>query len=304
MKCIIAVIAVALFAACVNAGDYRFQDKVILVTGGSSGIGFQTALMFAQEGGHVIITARDSNTEHYSLDNATKTINEDPAVALSGGTIRSFQADVSDPVQAKKLFDNIRATEGVLHIAVNGAGISGPIGHLAETSEYTMGEHDPIKNNVYSAMYALLYEELIMFENRVNGSIVNIAAIQGITPNSTIPRYVASKHAIIGLAKSIGLRHITGEDGVYIRVNNIAPGITATPLLFNMVKGSQPWEGEWVTEDSETWKNALGGVVEHTPMGRVARPSEVASTILWLCTEDASYISAATILVDGGFWAT
>jgi len=304
MKCVFAVVAVALFAACVNADDYRFVDKVVLVTGGSSGIGFQTALQFAQEGAHVIITARDSNTEHYSLKNATDTISADPAVIASKGFVRPVQADVSNRDSAKKLFDNIRAQEGRLDIAVNGAGISGPLGHLFETAEFTLTEHDPIMNNVYATMYCLAYEEELMYSNGINGSIVNIAAVQGIVPNSTLPRYTASKHAVIGLGKSLGLPHITGEDGVYIRVNNIAPGVTATPFAFQLVKNSQPWEGEWVTEDSKTWQDALPGVVAHTPMGRVARPSEIAAAILWLCTDDANYISASTLLVDGGAWAT
>jgi len=304
MKWFIAVVAVAVMTACVSA-DVRFKNKVVLVTGGSSGIGFQTALQFAQEGASVIIAARDSQKEHYSGDQAVKAITDDETVKANGGDARFVQCDVSKTDQVAALFDNIRQNENALDIAVNGAGISGPLGHIAETSEFTLGVHDPILNNLYGVMNCLPFEEQIMMEKAVNASIVNIAAIQGVTPNSTLPRYTAAAHAIVGLTKSLALKHITGEDGFFIRVNAIAPGVTATPFAFNMVKSKQqPWEGEWVTEDSDTWKNALAGVVLHTPMQRVARPSEIANAILWLCTEDAVHVSADTLIVDGGFWAT
>jgi len=303
MKWFIAVVAVAALAVSINA-EARFKEKIVLVTGGSSGIGFQTALQFAQEGAHVIIVARDSQKEHYNGTSAAQMINDDPDVKVNLGSARFYQADVSKTDQVRGLFDDIRAKEGTLDIAVNGAGISGPLGHIAETASYTLGEHDPILNNVYGVMNCLAYEEWLMNEKGVNGSIVNIASIQGVNPNSTLPRYVASKNAIIGLSKSLALKHITGDGDYFIRVNCVAPGITATPFLFNQVKPKQqPWEGEWVTEDSDTWKKAYPGVVMHTPMMRVARPSEIANTILWLCTEDAHHISGDVLIVDGGFWA-
>jgi len=303
MKWIIAVFAVAFMAACVNGDEVRFQDKVVLVTGGTSGIGYQTALQFAQEGAHVIICARDSQPQHYSGAKAVKSINADKTVQQNKGKVRFVKADVSKAADVSALFKNITKEEGYIDIAVNSAGISGPLGKLAETDKYTETEHDPIVNNVYGTMRCIAEEENIMVQKGINGTIINIAAIEGITPNSTMPRFSAAAHAIIGLGKGIALSHITGLNGPYIRVNSVLPARTATPFAFNLVKGCQPWEGNWTTEDSEAWKEALPGIVEHIPMGRVARPKEVANTILWLCTEEAVYISADVVTVDGGFWA-
>jgi len=304
MKCIVAVIAVAIMAACVN-GDGRFQDKNVLVTGGSSGIGFETAMLFAREGAHVIICGRDANSDHYTVEGSCETINKDPGVISAHGSCRPVKADVSKAEGSHLLFESIRQEEGYIDIAVNNAGISGPVGKLAETSQYTLGEHDPILNNVYGVMYCLAEEEAMFVANHVNGSIVSISSVNGVTPNSQLPRFSASSYSIIGLTSSIGLKYITGEkNGVYIRANTVAPGTVATPHAFNLVKdGKQPWEGEWVTEDSDTWKKALPKVVEHIPMQRVARPEEIAKTILWLCTDDAYFISADVVTVDGGVWA-
>jgi len=303
MKWFIAVAAVAVFAACANA-QTRFQDKIVLVTGGSSGIGYQTALQFAQEGAHVIICARDSDTAHYSGDAAVEAINNDETVKQNHGFARFVKADVSKEDDVAHLFADIREKEGYLDIAVNNAGISGPVGHLLETVQYTVTAHDPIVNNLYGVIRCIGEEEALFMEKSINGSIVSVSAIEGITPASNMPRYSAAAHAIVGLTKSVAMNHITGEDGVYIRANVVCPGRTATPFAFNLVKEKdQPWEGEWVTEDSDTWKNALPSVVEHIPMARVARPNEIANTILWLCTEDADYISGDTLTVDGGVWA-
>jgi len=303
MKYIIAVIILAIVAASVNGDNVRFKDKVVLVTGGTSGIGYQTALQFAQEGARVIICARDSQKEHYSGADAVKKITDDEVVKKNGGTVRFVQTDVTNSAQVKALFDDIRAQEKTLDIAVNNAGISGPRGKLDETAKYTYTQYDPIINNVYGVMNCIAEEEAMMFKNGINGSIVNVAAVHGITPDSHYPLYSASKYAIIGLGNSVALNHIDGANGTYIRVNNVAPSTVATPFAFNRVKACQPWEGDWITEDSQIWQEALPSVVEHIPMSRVGRPNEVANTILWLCTEDAIHISGDTITVDGGYWA-
>jgi len=304
MKWIVVVAAVAFVAACVSGANIRFKDKVVLVTGGTSGIGYQTALQFAQEGARVIICARDKNPTHYSGKRAVAAIQADATVKANGGTVRFIQADVSKEQDTKNMFEDIFANEGAIDIAVNNAGISGPLGKLGDTAEFTGGEHDPIVNNLYGAIRCISYEEANMVNYSTNGTIINVVGIEGITPNSTLPRYAAASHAIIGLGKGVALQHITGLDGPYIRCNIVCPARTATPFAFNMVKpGKQPWEGDWITEDSKEWEEALPGLVEHIPMGRVARPNEVANTILWLCTEDAIHISGDVITVDGGFWA-
>lgn len=303
MKNIVAVLAVAVFALCVSA-DPRFTDKIVLVTGGSSGIGYQTALQFAQEGARVVITARDSHPKQYTGAAAAEAINNDAQVKTSGGEARFIKADLTVESDVQALFKDIRSTEGKLDIAVNAAGISGPMGGLLETAEYT--DYDPILNNVYALMRPLAEEEAIMVEKNITGVIVNIAAVEGITASSLLPRFSAAAHSIIGITNSLALTHITGTANPYIRMNTVAPGRTLTPFLFNQAKyyakHQQPFEGEFITEDNKIWIESQGNFTAKVPMERAARPFEVANLILWLCTDDAMHISADTIIVDGGIW--
>jgi len=307
MKSIVAVIAVALLVACVNA-DSRFQGKNVLVTGGSSGIGLATALKFAQEGASVIIAARDSDTTHYSLQKAADTINNDATVKAAGGKCRSFKADLTKATDVKNLFDDIVSKEnGLLHLAVNAAGISGPLGKIVDTAKWTGTERDPILNNYYATLRSVTEEEYLMNTNGINGVIVNVISFEGIIPSTSSPLYAASKFASVGLSNSVGLLHAPNTTQPYIRVVGVAPGPTNTPLLRNRANffafNKQPWEGEFQTEDSKTWKEYEANVSSSIPMARVAKPDEIANTILWLCTEDAVHISATTVMADGGIWA-
>jgi Dehydrogenases with different specificities (related to short-chain alcohol dehydrogenases) len=305
MKNIVAVVAVAMLVACASAA-VRFKDKVVLVTGGSRGIGYQTALQFAQEGAKVILVSRDI---HASLDKAKNQINDDKDVKENGGAAFSYKADLTDYGQVTKLFDYIKSDAGLekIDIAINGAGISGPLGKMG-TMEYTFTENDPVMNNVYATLNCLTKEEEMMVLTNTSGVIITIDAVEGLIPSSLAPRFAASKYALIGLSHSIALRHITGIDGPYIRTNLVCPGPTATTQLFNKAKfytdkHQQPWEGEDLTEDSKVWKDHESNFTAHVPMGRIARPSEIANTILWLCTDDALHISGDAISVDGGMWA-
>ena len=305
MKNIAAFVAVAMLVACVSA-DARFKDKVVLVTGGSSGIGYQTALQFAQEGAKVVIAARGI---HASLEKAKQQINEDKDVIANGGGAFPFQGDMTDMKKVEALFKFIKEDPALekLDIAINGAGISGPLGKMGEM-KYTYTENDPVMNNVYATLNCLAKEEEMMVMTNTSGVILTISAVEGLRPSSFYPRFAASKYALIGLSHSIALRHITGIDGPYIRANVVCPGPTATRQLFNKAKfftdkPQQPWEGSEVTEDSKVWKDHEGNFTAHVPMGRIARPNEVANTILWLCTDEAVHISGDSISVDGGMWA-
>jgi len=307
MKSIVAVIVVAVLAAIVCA-EPRFKDKIVLVTGGTSGIGYQTALKFAQEGAHVIITARDSNTEHYSGEKAVTAIKDDELVKQNNGDVRFVKADLTEADDVKNLFDDIIAKEVVIHFAVNAAGISGPLGKIGDTNEYTGTQYDPIANNVYSLLRAIAEEEEIMVQNNISGVIISVAGVEGVLPTPRFARYGASKYAIIGIAKSVALSHVAVDTPPYIRSNIIAPGPTATPLLFNQAKyyvdGTQPWAGEFIdSEDNPIWQESAGNFTGKIPMGRIAQPAEIANTILWLCTDEAYHIDGDVIIADGGQWA-
>lgn len=302
----IALAVAALVAAATEAaGQTRFKGKKVLVTGGSSGIGFQTALEFAREGATVVICSRDSHPTWFTGADAEARINSDATVLATGGHARWVKADVSKAADIKALFESIRAQEGLLDIAVNSAGISGPIGRLGDTGKYAPGEHDPIATNLYGVLRCMAEEESMMVEGNISGSIVNIASLDGLIGAPTGTMYSASKFGVVGATKSIALVHITG--GPYIRANAVAPGPVATPLFFNQVKmdeyGQQPWEGDLVTEDSELWQKYKGDTEDVVPMHALARPKQIADTVLWLCTDEAAHVSGSTVIVDGGIWA-
>jgi len=308
MKSVIALFAVAVLIACVSATQTRFKDKIILVTGGSSGIGYQTALQFAQEGGRVIIAARDRNTQFYSVQKAVEAIKNDATVKQNKGEIRGVKADLSTAQDVENLFNDIRKTEGRIDFAVNAAGISGPMGTIGDTAKYIYTPNDPISNNYYATLRAIAEEEALMVEKMIDGVIVNVIDIVGITPGTASPFYAASKYATVGLSNSIALCHIDATQPPYIRSVGVAPGPIGTPLLYNRAKfyykGQQPWEGDFINNDqSPIWKESVGNFTDSVPMGRIGKTKEVADTILWLCTEDALFISGSTVTVDGGIWA-
>ena len=299
------VAAVLLATGTEAAGQTRFKGKKVLVTGGSSGIGFQTALEFAREGATVVFCSRDSHPTWFNGTAAETRINSDETVKATGGRARWVKADVSSAPDVKALFESIRAEEGLLDIAVNCAGISGPIGVISETGKYAQGEHDPIAVNLYGVLRCMAEEESMMLEGNISGAIVNVASLDGLLGAPTGSMYSASKFGVVGATKSMALAHITG--GPYIRANAVAPGPVATPLFFNQVKmdeyGQQPWEGELVTEDSALWQKYKGDTEDVVPMHALARPKQIADPILWLCSDEAAKVSGDTLIVDGGIWA-
>jgi len=309
MKNIVAVIAVAVLVACASAAQTRFKDKIVLVTGGSSGIGYQTALQFAQEGAKVVITARDSKPKVHTGAEAAKKIKEDETVTKNGGDCRFIKADLTNADDVAKLFKDILSTEKTIDFAVNAAGISGPMGRIGDTKKFIDKDAkvDPIMNNVYCLLRAITEEEYIFVDQNKSGVIVNVVGVQGITPTPDLPLLGASKYASIGLSKSVAMVHIAADNPPYIRVNSVAPGPIGTPLLYNQAKfyalGQQPFEGDEIDENSPIWKQSVGNFTGNVPMQRVGKPNEVANTILWLCTDEAEHISADTVIVDGGYWS-
>jgi len=301
------VFVVALLAACAFA-DVRFTGKIVVVTGGSSGIGFQTALQFAREGAHVIITARDSNPKAYSLASAAEKIKNDKEVIQNKGSIRYVAGDMSNAKDVLNFFTNIRNTEGKIDLAVNAAGITGPMGKIGDTSKYSGSPNDPILNNYYATVRAMSEEEKLMVEKNIDhGAIINVADFYGLHPLGTLPLYSASKYAIIGASNSVALQHIDATQPPYIRVVTVTPGPVNTPMLHQRAKyyatKQQPFEGEFIKEDNPIWKSSIGNFTKIVPMARLAEPEEIANTILWLCTPDAVHISGSTVTVDGGLLA-
>ena len=307
MMNIVISIAVALATLCAGA-NYKaeFAGKVVLVTGGSSGIGFQTALQFAQNGARVVLAARDSHPTWFNGTSAAAQINADAAVAASQGSARFVRADLSVAADAAALFESIRATEGDLDIAVNSAGIGGPLGRLQDNRGYLGGAHDPVRNNLYATLRACTHELRLFTEKNHSGVIVNLASVNGLkaTPRGSL--YAASKWGIVGLTRSLAVHYGRATPTTpAVRVVALAPTLTDTSLTWQQTKymednHTQPWEGSYITHDSPEWRKWGPVWIDRLVSKTIATPKMMADPILWLCSSEASYTTGMVLPVDRG----
>ena len=280
----------------------QFVGKVVLVTGGSSGIGYATALSFARYGARVVICSRDSNPAWFNGTAAAARINADPDVLSLGGYARWVRADVSKAADVDALIADIEATEGTLDYAVNNAGITGALGALPDVEEYFGTEHDALQTNVFGQAQSLAAELQLFARQQRGGVIVNVASVNGFRGAALGPLYAASKHASIGLTKSVALE-LAGAPH-HIRVNALAPGFTSTSLVWQQTKflesGLQPWLGDYITPDHPLWKKWGPVLASKAPAGRMCDPMDQARMIMYLCSEEANYLSGGVFVVDGG----
>jgi len=249
----------------------RFVDKVVLVTGGGSGIGRATAIKFASEGASVVIGNRNEKLGLETVDLIDK----------AGGKASFYQTDVTKPENIKNLIDYTVKTYGGLHAAFNNAGAEDP---QAMTIDQTEATFDLVMNvNVKGVWYCMKYEIEHMLANG-GGAIVNTSSIAGITGFPGHAPYTASKHAVLGLTKTAALEY--AKQG--IRVNAVCPGAIETALLDNLSGGD----------------SATRDYIESLhPIGRLGQPHEIADAVVWLCSHEASFVLGQGITVDGGFSA-
>jgi len=248
----------------------RLQDKVALVTGGSSGIGRASALAFAREGARVAIA--DVNVE---AGRATA-----DAIKQMGGEAFFIQADVSSAAQVETMVAKVVQTYGRLDCAHNNAGVSGAGGPTADCPE-EMFDHI-IAVNLKGVWLCMKYEIAQMLKQG-GGAIVNTSSAAGLVawPGLT-SAYVASKHGVVGLTKAAAVEY--AQKG--IRVNAVCPGTIRTPMV-----------GGLTDPKVETRFATLH------PMQRVGEPDEVAQAVVWLCSEAASFVTGHAMSIDGGFVA-
>lgn len=242
-------------------------NKVVLITGAGSGIGKETALLFAREGARVVVSDIDEQNGQQVADAITK----------SGGEAFFVKADTSSAEDNENLVKQVLKKYGALNITVNNAGIGGP---LAPVGEYPLdGWQKVIGINLSGVFYGMRYQLPAM---KKGGSIINISSILGSAGTANSPAYVAAKHGVVGLTKSAALDYAAQG----IRVNAVGPGYIKTPLLENAL-------------DEPTLK-MLEGL---HPIGRLGMASEVAELILWLGSDKASFVTGSYYAVDGGYLA-
>jgi NAD(P)-dependent dehydrogenase (short-subunit alcohol dehydrogenase family) len=243
----------------------KLFEKVALVTGGSSGIGLETAKLLKKEGAKVIITGRDENI----LDGAS---------AVLGGDVFTFKADVADLVQIDNLYSEISNKFGKIDILFANAGI-GKFAPLEHTTEVL---YDEVFNINLKGLFFTIQKSLIHLND--NSSVVLNTSFLGELgiPGTSI--LSASKAAVRSLARTFSAELICRG----IRVNVVSPGAIETPFLS---KSGLP---------QESIQSMADNLVGQIPMKRFGLPEEVAKAVLFLCSSDSSYILGADIPVDGG----
>jgi NAD(P)-dependent dehydrogenase (short-subunit alcohol dehydrogenase family) len=246
----------------------RFEGKVALVTGGGSGIGRATSLAFASEGAKVVI-------DDINIQGGEETVQ---LVKSAGGEAVFVKADVSKAAEAEAMVQKAVDTYGRLDCAYNNAGVGEPLKRVHKTSE---DNWDRLMATNLKGVYLCMKYEIPHMLKQGKGAIVNTASLAGLKGLSGQAAYVASKHGVVGLTKSAAIEYAT----LGIRINCICPGVINTPLIAPNMKDRPHVEK---------------GYIDMEPIGRLGKPEEIASAVLWLCSDEASFAIGSIFSVDGG----
>lgn len=250
------------------------KDKVALVTGASSGIGWSTAMAFAEKGAKVVVAARREE----ELANLASEIKK------SGGEATYIVTDVSSSEEVQKMVDHTINTFGRLDFAVNNAGIEGTFALITEFPDEQWEK--VIDINLKGTFLCMKYQAKAMLAADNGGAIVNVGSVNSFLGFAGGSAYATSKHGMVGLTTSVSAELAS----LGIRVNIVCPGVIDTPM-HRRIRG--------VIGD-EIFEDFIGRVHQQ----RAGQPEEIASTIVFLCSDGASYITGTTITPDGGFTNT
>ena len=246
------------------------ENKIALVTGGTSGIGKATAIAFAQAGAKVVLTGRRQKEGQAVADE----------IARSGGAAAFFQADFSREAEVRAAVDFTVASYGRLDLAFNNAGVEA-LGPLAEITEEKYRAIFDL--NVWGVLSAMKHEVAAMLKNG-GGAIVNTTSTFGHVGAAQVTLYVGTKHAVEGMTKCVALEFARQN----IRVNTVSPAAVATDMVDRFVGK----EG-----------TACDAIVAMHPVGRLGAPEEIAAAVLYLCSDQARFTTGTSLKVDGGWLA-
>jgi NAD(P)-dependent dehydrogenase (short-subunit alcohol dehydrogenase family) len=253
----------------------QFEGKVVIVTGGSSGIGQATAIAFGKAGAKVVVAARRHSE-------GEETVSQ---IRLAGSEAMFVKTDVAQESDIETLVSKTVETYGRLDYAFNNAGIgSGNI----PLHEQSIEQFDQLMSINVRGLFLCMKYEIIQMLRQGGGVIVNNSSMCGLVAFPRFGPYHASKHAVMGLTKSAALDY--AKSG--IRINAVNPGFIYTDMIVRVAEG---------TGNAQTASQQL---VTMVPMGRMGKPEEIASTVLFLCSEAASYITGQSLVIDGGYIAT
>ena len=248
-----------------------FENKVALITGAAMGMGLETAKAFAEAGAAVVLA--DFN-EQALRDAAAE-------LTTAGYQAHAIHCDVSGEAEVAAMIERTVATFGRLDAAFNNAGVMTP---AVETADASGEDFDRlIAINLRGVWNCMKYELRQMLEQG-SGAIVNNSSIGGLNANPRRAIYSATKHGVLGLTKSAAVEYASRG----IRINAVCPGSIMTPMVQHML------DNRWITMDD---------MVGNLPIGRMGKPEEIASAVLWLCGPGASFVIGQALVVDGGYTA-
>jgi NAD(P)-dependent dehydrogenase (short-subunit alcohol dehydrogenase family) len=249
----------------------ELEGKVGVVAGGTSGIGRETAVLFAKAGAKVVVAGRRELQGEETIQ----------LIRAAGGDGLFVKTDVSKASQVDALIQRAVEKFGRLDIAFNNAGIEGVWAPIVRQSEEDWDR--TIDINLKGVWLCLKYEIRQMLKQGGAGAIVNMASVTGLVGSAGAGAYSASKHGVIGLTKTAALE--TAQNG--IRINAVCPAVIETAM------------GDRLFGAPAVHKYVLGC----HPIGRFGRPAEIAEAVLWMCSDSASFMTGQCLVLDGGFLA-
>lgn len=250
----------------------KFEGKVALVTGGTSGIGQTTAIAFAKLGAKVVVAGR-------SDEDGQETVR----LIQEAGTDGLFvKADLTKAAEVEALVNKAVETYGRLDCAFNNAAVEGTLGAFIEQPEE---EFDKVIASNLKSVWLCMKHEIEHMLNNDGGAIVNTASMGGLVGFPNMAIYIASKHGVIGLTRSAALEY--AKSG--IRVNAVCPGVIDDTGQTNRMTSKYGQDKDDVSQQN--------------PSGRLGKPEEIANAVLFLCSEEASFVTGHPLSVDGGYVA-
>lgn len=250
----------------------QLTGKNAIITGAGSGIGRAAAILFAREGARVAVA-------DVSEEGAMETVS---IIARDGGEAKFYRCDVARAAEVDQLVAAAVKAWGRLDCAFNNAGVAGS---LKRTADYDEDEFDRLIRINLKGVWLCMRAEIRQFlAQRSPGAIVNTASAAGLVASHSMPAYTAAKHGVVGLTKCAAIEYARAG----IRINAVCPGVVDTPLVAGMIA------------DLPRVAQALDRA---EPIGRKARPEEIAEAAAWLCSERASFVTGASICVDGALTA-